>query len=326
MYICKEIPLYFCLEVKMLSKNKKSPEKDKTIHIPPIAVILVCGALIILCLIILIVRISSNKDNEDFKRSAVYAEAVINGKTMYTIDEDGQNVYHYLTDLTIDTDTYNDGGEYSFRLDLTTPELENLEPGQTIGVYYNPDDPTQCRPASDIPNYGLLYLALVIILVILCIIAGININTLVRNIHGYTPKYTRPEDIGTMGEAGADNNLSDSNINYGASDFFSNSVMDSYSDPFATYSGYDDSEQSPGNDYYDPNSSFAEGQQYAPVQDNINAEGTDLNNPFASADNDPDNPYNQGNYYQPGLGSEQDQTLNDPYAIYGDGSYQGDHR
>ena len=88
----------------MLSKNKKSPENDKTIHIPPIAVILVCGTLIILCLIILIVRISSNKDNEDFKRSAVYAEAVINGKTMYTIDEDGRNVYHYLTDTFVSVD------------------------------------------------------------------------------------------------------------------------------------------------------------------------------------------------------------------------------
>lgn len=309
-----------------MNNNQTEQPKEQKFHVPPIAIIILCGILIIVFLFVLINKISSNKYKEDFKRSAAYTEAVINSKTVYTEGDDNNYTIHYITDLTIDTDKHNEGGEYSFRVDLTAPELENLEPGQTIAVYYNSDNPSECIPASDIPDNTVSYFALVIILIILGIIAGINIDTLVRNIHGYTPKYTRPEDIGTMGEAGADNSLSDSQIDYGANDTFSSNVMDSYSDPFATYSGYDEDQgnSSPEGNYYDPNSFFSEGQQYTPVQDQINTNTDDINNPFLSSVNtDPDNPYNQGNYSGNGTAQNNDPSGNDPFAFYGDGSFPG---
>ncbi len=313
--------------MKFLDNNQPTQTKKKKFNIPPIAIIIICGILIIVFLFILINKISSNKGKEDFKRSAVYTEAVIDAKTSYTAGDDNNYTIHYLTDLTVDTDKHNEGGEYSFRLDLTTPELEKLNPGETIGVYYNPDNPSECIPASDIPNYTVNYFVLIIIIVILGIITGINVDILMRNIHGYTPKYTRPEDIGTMGEAGAENSLSDSQIDYSANDTFSAGVMDSYSDPFATYSGYDEEktdDPSPDGSYYDPNSFFTGDQQYAPVQDNINTNESDINNPFLSSVNtDPDNPYNQGNYSGTVPDNGNAPSENDPFAFYGDGSFPG---
>ena len=263
---------------------KSEPEiKGKKFHIPPITLVIISAIILVVSLFVMIYTANVSKEGDEFRSKAHTAQARIMSKTVYTLnnDEDDGFTVHYLMNITFNTEEDGSGDQYNIQLDETSSVFDTLEPDDTMTVLFDPNDPSDCRPETKYRNNNILYIILVVISIGSIVVAAINLETIRRNIHGYTPKYTCPDDIGTLGEAGAQNGLGDSSIDYSASDVYSNNLMDSYSDPFATYSGYDEEqpEQTAGQ-YYDPNAN-AQNMGYDPGEERINNDDTDLNDPFA---------------------------------------------
>lgn len=277
--------------------EKQKTEKKKKFHLPPIVLVILSGIIMICCIIISIHVTNANKENREFMKDANKAEAYVRNKTAYTIGTDDEYVIHYNLEIAFNTSKYTDEKNFVTVIDVTSEAFKDIEPGMTIDVYFHEDNPSDCRPAILFTDNTMIYIILVIGFIFAIAMAWLNLDTIIRNIHGYAPRFAKPEEIGFMGDPNVDNGLSDNSIDYSAGDVFSNNIMDSYSDPFATYSGYEEGQNGSFNEsYYDPNASYNSSQPEAP-DGYIDHGGADLNNPFVtSADTDPNNPYNQGNY------------------------------
>ena len=277
--------------------EKQNTEKKKKLRLPPIVLVILAVIIMICCVIVSMHITNSNKENREFLKEATKTEAEIRNKTAYTLGTDDDYVIHYVFEIAFNMSKYTDEKDFVTTMDETAEILKDLEPGATIEIYYNNDDPSECHPAMIYSDNTAAYVILIILFVAAIAMAWINIDTIIRNIHGYAPRFAKPEDIGFMGDRNADNGLSDNAIDYGAGDVFSNNLMDSYSDPFATYSGYDEGENNPPEgSYFDPNASCGTPQPDVPDQ-TIDHGGADINNPFlTNVNTDPNTPYNQGNY------------------------------
>lgn len=295
--------------------------EKKKFNIPPIALVITAVILLGISIVLLVGLIDSEKEIREFRSIAKSAHAEVLTKTVYTSGTDDDYTIHYIFDISFNTNKFDWGDTIRLQIDETSDTFKDVDIGQKIDILYDPNNPYDCRPEMRYPNNTFRYILLALMIIGSLVLGGINLDTLLRNIHGYTPKYTKPDEIGTMGDASVDNGLSDNQIDYGASDSFSDHLMDSYSDPFATYSGYDEENAAPteGN-YYDPNqnySGYVEPQPSAmPVND------IDLNNPFNTVNNDPNNPYNAGSYEPQPINSPFE-NYDDPFKIYGDGSFNG---
>lgn len=294
-------------------------QKRKKLKISPMAVIIASVIAAVICIIVIIVlgNLSGQDDmfSEDYERT----EATCINKEISS----GNNGEIYFLDLIFNAKNpvNNQDIQYNVRISETDPKLADIDQGQTLEVYYRTENPSYCHPVMIFPDYTVITIILWIAVAGCCAAAGINLSTVLRNKDGYVPTYEKPEDIGTFGEVGADSGLSDSKIDYSAGDVFSDKLMDSYVDPFATYSGYDgeNTDQEPGG--FDPNAGYDSAQPYQQEQPNSGMDEASLNDPFATQfNNDPSNPYNTGNYSSPTSMFGSDSNYNSS-EIYGDSSF-----
>lgn len=295
--------------------------EKKKINIPPVAFIIAGIVGIIICLIIFLNLNNSPYKDEMFKDGFDRCEAVCTGKNITS----AAGTETYLIDITFDVKQKGTDATYNVRLTETDPSLAYIDQGTAFEIYYKTDNPNYCHPVQIYPDYTAAYIVLAVIVLLLSALIIHNTVILIRNKDGYVPKFEKPDEIGYMGEVGTDSGLSDEHIDYAAGDVFSDHLMDSYVDPFAVYTGYDDnSESQPENDnrnYYDPNAGYEQAQNYQPEQAYPNMSQEDLNNPFATNINtDPDNPYNAGAYETPASMFDPDNQYNSS-EIYGDNSY-----
>ncbi len=218
--------------------QEKTNDEQKKFRIPPIAVVIAAAVAALVCVIILIAVADPSRQDEMFKEDYGQAEASCLNKTILT-DDSGVT---YLIDIEFTAQTAD--GEFPFTVRMTEndPRLDETDVGDKIDIYYKKSDPSYCHPTLIYPDHTAVYVILTVIIILCIVIIVLNVNTILRNIHGYTPKFEKPDDIGFMGNAGAETGLDDKQIDYAAGDVFSNNVMDSYADPFATYTGYEEEE------------------------------------------------------------------------------------
>ena len=304
-----------------MQNNNNIIGQGRKFNIPPIAFIIAAAVIILGCVIGICSVYSSYYEDESFKNEAGTVDAVCTEKTVFDEGTGDKTEVHYVMIIEFKTDENKDEEPYQVVLDETDEYFGNISIGDTIPIYYDKENPTICHPTILYSDPTAIYVVLGIVIFAAVILAGINLNTLLRNIHGYTPVYTKPEEIGVMGDGSAENGLGDSSVDYNAADVFSDKLMESYVDPFAAYSGYEGGENGnpeiPQGEYYDPNSKYSGNQSF---DDNSHVpHDVDINNPFVTnVNSDPDNPYNMGNY-QPDERNEE--SYNNPFAIYGDGSF-----
>ena len=294
--------------------------KEKKIHFPPIAVVIAAAVLIIVCFVIMAGL--NSKRNQDEMFSEPYERTVAHCVNKeITSGSDGAL---YFLDLSFEAKDTATGGKKQVivRISETNPGCEGVDQGSDLEIYYRISNFNFCHPAFIYPDYTFVYILLWIVIAACVVGAGMNIITIIRNKDGYKPKYEKPEDIGTLGEAGADSGLSDSKIDYSAGDVFSDKLMDSYVDPFATYTGYE-GEQSDAQQgsYYDPNANASYTEPQPSDDPNSGYDQSSLNDPFASDfNNDPRNPYNMGSYETPASMFGDNSNYNSA-EIYGDSSF-----
>ena len=299
--------------------------EKKKFNIPPIALVIVSVILLFVGIVLLLNIIDSEKEFKEFESIATRTKAEVLSKSVYTSGTDDDFTVHYIFSLSFNTGKFDWGDTFNVQIDETSDAFKNVDIGQKIEVMYDPDNPYDCRPVIKYENHTSAYILIGLLIVGSLVLGFINTDTLIRNIHGYTPKFTKPDEIGTMGDASVDNGLSDTQIDYGASDTFSDGVMNSYSDPFATYSGYGDENSSPpppdGN-YFDPNQNYNNYNE--PQQNPFPNSDFDLNNPFNTVNTDPNNPYNVGSYEPQPINSPSE-NFDDSFKMYGDGSFNSNY-
>ncbi len=252
-------------------------------NIPPIAFIIAAVVVIAGCIIGICSVYSMYYEDESFKNSAGTADAVCTGKTVYTDGSDYAPVIHYVMTVQFNTEEDEKGQEYQTVLDETGEDFKNTDVGDTITIYYDRKNPTLCHPTVYYGDPTPAYIIFGIIIAAALIAAGINLRTLIRNIHGYTPVYTKPEDIGIMGDGTASGGQGDMNIDYNAADVYSDKLMDSLADPFTAYSGYDGEDEGALSEgqYFDPNSTYSGNESTEPTSNKLHEyENMDLNDPF----------------------------------------------
>ena len=292
---------------------------SKKIHFAPITVVIGAVLGIIICFIIMISLMNAGNADEMFSESYAKTEAVCLNKEISS-QGDHQLYFLELSFKAVDSVTGNEK-PVIVRISETDPRLADVDQGGTIDIYYRTANVNFCHPAMLYPDYTIPIIILWVLIAACVAAAGMNIVTIVRNKDGYVPKYEKPEDIGTLGEAGADSGLCDNNIDYSAGDVFSDKLMDSFVDPFATYTGYEETENPANGNYYDPNAGYSGTEQYQPEPPAAPSYDPQLNNPYATAVNsDPDNPYNKGTYDTPASMFGDDSNYNSA-EIYGDSSF-----
>lgn len=294
-------------------------EKQK-INIPPIVFVITASAVAVICLaaIIFLNQTSSFKD-EFFKEEYRRCEATCTSKSV-TSGSDGET-YYLDIDFTIKQNGYDTS--YSVTLAETDPRFSDIDQGSTLEIFYHVDDPYTCRPAMLYQTPTTSYIILAAVIVICLFVIYHHAVVIARNRHKYVPKFESPDEIGYMGEAGAETGLDDKEIDYSAGQTQSNNPMDSFVDPFAVYTGYDDNEdqQQTQNNYFDPNAGFENMPSYEDEQNYPSMSEEDLNNPFAAnINNDPNNPYNAGTYDAPVSMFDPNSDYNSA-EIYGDSSF-----
>ncbi len=305
-----------------MKRYDNTDKPKRKFNIPPIAFVIFSGVVIIGCIIGICSVYSMYYEDESFKSAAGTADAVCTDKTVFV---DGNNyalIHHYVMVVQFYTEDDENGELYQVTLDESNVYFENIEVGDTIQLYYDKEEPTICHPTILYGDPTPYYIIFGIVILAAFILAVINLNTLIRNINGYTPKYTKPEGIGYMGDGSATGGPGDSSIDYNSANAFNDKLMDSYVDPFATYSGYGDGEaesfETEQGGYYDPNLKYDNNEDLS-TESNI-PHDVDINNPFPTNINtDPNNSYNVGSYIHDEKTKEAD--INDLFAIYGDSSF-----
>ena len=313
--IFKTVKADYCLPGYL----EKTMQKKTKFKISPMAVIIASVITAVICIIVIVVlgNLSGQDDmfSEDYKRT----EATCTNKEISS----GNNGRIYFIDLTFYAKNHisEEDTQYNVRISETDPKLADVDQGQTIDIYYKTANPSYCHPVMIYPDYTVITIILWIIVGGCVVAAGINLSTVMRNKNGYVPTYEKPEDIGTFGDVGADSGLSDKKIDYSAGDVFSDNLMDSYVDPFATYTGYDEENTAQDSGGFDPNAGYSNPEPYQQEQPNSGMDEDSLNNPFATQiNNDPSNPYNTGTYSSPTSRFGSDSNYNSA-EIYGDSSF-----
>ena len=289
------------------------------INIPPIIIVIISGLVILTCLIGIFTIKRPNAEQDAFLKKSKSTTAVCHSMEERTSAGASGDENNYILNISFSLTEMNHVTEYKTTIIETDPSAGSIDQGSEFQLLYDPDNPYDCHIASAYNDHKMTYAVLWTIVVIFLMVAAFNIIIIVRNKDGYTPRYEKPEDIGILGDPDADNGLSDRSRDYGATDTFSNNIMDSYADPLQTYGGSE--EKAVEGEYYDPNSFYSETEQQPPADPFFRGEQEDLNNPFISEVNsDPANPYNTGNYdnYSPVTDPQQD---NNSTSIFGDASF-----
>lgn len=305
-----------------MAKYNYNYNGKRKFNIPPIAFVIFSVVVIIGCIIGICSVYSMYYEDESFKSAAGTADAVCTDKTVFV---DGSNyalINHYVMVVQFYTEDDENGELYQVTLDESNVYFKNIEVGDTIQLYYDKGEPTICHPTILYGDPTPYYVIFGIIILAAFILAVINLNTLIRNINGYTPQYTKPEDIGYMGDGSATGGPGDSSIDYNSANAFDDKLMDSYVDPFAAYSGYGDGEaesfETEQGGYYDPNLKYDNNEDLS-TESNI-PHDVDINNPFVTnVNSDPNNPYNTKSCINSGESGEPD--INEPFTIDGGSSF-----
>lgn len=238
----------------------KEQEKTKKFNIPPISLVIAAGIAALVCIIIIIVLVNSGGRDEMFSVPHEKTEATCINKTITSSDSGSV----YYVDVEFQAKTAEGEFPYTVRMTETDDRLKDTDIGDSIEIYYKTEDPSFCHPSFLYPDYTAAYIILGLIIAACAVVIYLNVDTIIRNRHGYVPKFTKPEDIGYMGEPGAESGLDDKSIDYSAGDVFSSNLMDSYVDPFATYTGYEDEQTAPDpNAYTDISSDSGSGGDYS---------------------------------------------------------------
>lgn len=217
-------------------------ENEKRFNVPPIVFVIAAAVVALVCIIVIISVSNSSKVDDMFETEHAQVTATIINKSITSTDE-GETFY---IDVEFNAETKEGEFPFTVRMTETSPEFKNLDIGDQLEIYYKNSDPSYCRPVFIYPNNTALYIIMCVIILACAVVIFINTSTILRNIHGYVPKFEKPDEIGYMGDPNAESGLDDKNIDYGATDVFSNNVMDSYVDPFATYTGYEEEDNNGG--------------------------------------------------------------------------------
>lgn len=291
---------------------------NKKAKLSPI-VIVICTALILVSSLITVFAVSKHdSDDNEYRDTARLAAAKCLDKEEYTSTDDGVPTRYYR--LFIEFDAGH--GMLSTEITSDDPSYNTIDVNSEFDVYYQTDDPYNCRPAFTFPNRTRLYVFLGILSAVSIVLMIINIITIIRNIHGYQPAFEKPDDIGTFGDINADSGLGDKDRDYSGTNPVNDKIMDSFSDPFATYSGYDENgsgEQLSG-EYFDPNAGYSE----PPAADyGVPNEGYDLNDPFVSA-TPGQTPFGGTANYEHTYPGQSDPSLNDAFLTNVSGQQFGE--
>lgn len=280
--------------------------KSRKIKLSPI-IIVICSAVVLAASLLTVYGVAKHdsEDNE-FRRSSKMSTAVCLDKEEYTIDENGRAVVYYR--LLVEFEGAH--GSVTTEINSDDPSFASVDVNSSFDVYYQPDDPYNCRPVFTFPNRTGMYIFLAVLSLISLVLIVLNMITIIRNINGYQPVYERPEDIGTLGDINADSGLSDTSRDYSGTNPANDKLMDSYADPFATYTGYEEggAPENLSGGYFDPNAGYSEP---LPDDNTIPQEQYDLNNPFVSAAQGQTPFGGTAQYNEPYLMQAADPSLND---------------
>lgn len=273
-------------------------EKMKKIPVPPIALVIVGAVIAVIAAVVVISTISANYDNYNFKAYADATTAKCIGVTHYTAEENGSNVKYFTVNLKYKA---NLNDVISSFVD-TEPSLENLDVGDDVVIYFNRQDVYNVRPAYQFKSHAGEYIFFGLLFAGGAALFVYNLKTILRSRVPYAKTLVHENDVTEMYSDGktdpyADIGLSDRSIDYSSQNDHTTDGTESYSDPFAVYTGYNDSEQqqaAPGQ-YFDPNAGYTPEMQQ---QESISGQSQDdINNPFVTqVNNDPNSFYNQGSY------------------------------
>lgn len=250
--------------------------KKTGFRIPPVALIIVGVLMILGSLIAHFIVSADGREQREFLAGALSVNARCEDKESYTTGDAANQVTHYSL-----TFSFTIGAkEYKTILTSDDPSYNSVNAMDEVLMYYHPDDPMDCRPAFTFPDHTADNAVIFIISLIGVIIAAVNAVILIRNLN--SPQMQEaPEEIGILGDNTVDNGLSDSSIDYSKSTPSADNSMDSFVDPFATYSGYneDQADEAAGTGF-DPNAGYDSSFDDPQIQHG----DVDLNNPFVSAD------------------------------------------
>ena len=291
--------------------------KRSVFNIPPIGFVIAGALCALIGAVMLIVTFSSSLPWYQFKSRAELTTATCSDITFYTTTEDGEMKQYYT--VTVKYKANLNDMESSF-MD-TDSSLARLRPGDDIVIYYSLDDKYEVRPAYQMPSRVWAYILYALVMAGGVVLFVYNLKTILRSRVPYAKKLVHENDVTEMYTDGktdpyADIGLSDSSIDYAAQADSAANGTESYSDPFAVYTGYGEQQQTPAaGQYFDPNAGYTPDM---PQQTNVPAYSQeDLNNPFISqVNNDPNSPFNQGGYAAPAV-QQQYSTMPEQPAVPG---------
>ena len=257
--------------------------KKKKFNIPPIALVIVGVIVLVVSVGVIIKNSTASADMRDFLKNATTTQAMCLGKSEFTQTDNGRNVVYQSLHV-----SFSIGSKpYDFYVDVPDLDENSVEPGQEFTLYYDRDNPYDCLPEAAIPQPETsVYIIAALFALGGAALAWINVDVIFRN-RGPAAQKLEQEEIGIFGDNTVDNGLSDSSIDYGAGDRVTDSVTESFVDPFATYTGYDEgSEQPEAGAYFDPNAGYDQSVSYDEAPGAAYGSGAEydpnLNDPFVS--------------------------------------------
>ncbi len=286
-------------------------DNQKKFHLSPMIPLIFGVVVAVVCVVVMVVARNNGMADETFYNASAEVKAECVEATIYTSNENGTAQEHYNLLLTY---SYRNR-DYEALIDETTPTLKGVDIGDTVMVRCLREDPQICRTSDSIPSQISLYITCLVILLAGLLIAALNLRTILRNLHPVYQKLEQ-EDMelyaGDGTAAPGQDHLSDTSIDYAAGDTFSDRLMDTFSDPFATYTGYEEegagtpSAETPA---FDPNRGYS-----APSPDEAMPDYGDINSPFATA---PTGPLDPRTTFDPNRGYG-DPVPDDAMPDYGD--------
>lgn len=216
--------------------------KEKThLSLPPVVLVIAGTVIAITAAAVLLSTLFGNMENYHFRAGADLTKAECTDINTYTYDENGTPVLHYIVYVRFKAN-FN---ECQTSFDDTDIRFSELNPGDTVEIYYQRSDPSICRPTTAFPDNTAKYIIFLLVFAAGTSLAVYNLKTILRSLKPYARKLVHENDVTEVYTDGktdpySDNGLSDSSIDYSAHDSFSDSIMESYADPFAAYSGYEE--------------------------------------------------------------------------------------
>ena len=277
--------------------------KKTKFKISPIILVILGAVIAVACLAAVFAVKASDKDNDNYRKTAALTSALCTDKYTYSsANEKGDTVSHYV----ITAKFGNEVNSYTVTMTSEDPAYDSIDINSEFDLYYQTDDPYDCRPAAAFPDRLPLFIFLFSLTAVSLAVAALNLATIFRNLEP-AEKLPEIEEIGILGDNTVDNGLSDMNIDYTASTPSGNTIMDSYSDPFASYSGYNEGDE-PVQTGFDPNAGYTGPHSYEQPK----IAGDDINNPFVNA-NAPGYQYDTGHFAADPFAPQYDESLNDPF-------------